>query len=96
MCVGFILLACSTALDVLAHKLRETRPPEFRGDELASLQITGVAGSLVVVAAGKDRAAEGVFGGNVDATFVGQDVIVEFPVREARPEGGRDVFQGRL
>ena len=94
--VRFILLACGAALDVLAHELCETWPPEFGGNELASFQVAGVSGSLVVVATSKDGAAEGVLQGDVDATFVGQDSVIELPVGKARPEGSGDVLQGRL
>ena len=45
-----------------------------------SLEITRVTSSLVVVAMGKDGATEEIVGGNVDTTFVGQDVVTEFPV----------------
>ena len=50
----------------------------------------------MVVTTGEDGVVEGVIGGNIDATFVGQDVVVEFPVQEVRPEGCGDVFQGHL
>ena len=55
-----------------------------------------MAGSLVVMAAGKDRAAEGVLWGNVDTTLIGQDMIIKLPIRKVRPEGSGDVLQGRL
>ena len=61
-------------------KLCKTQPPELRGDKLASLEITGVAGSFVVMAAGKDGAAEGILWGDIDMTFVGQDMVIELPV----------------
>ena len=51
---------------------------------------------LMVVAVGEDGMTEGVLWGNVDMTFVGQDVIVELPIRETRLEGSEDVLQGRL
>ena len=92
MSVRLILLAGGIALNIFMHKLCEAWPPKLRGDELASLEITGVAGSLVVMAAGKDGAMEGVLWGNVDMAFVGQDVVVIFPVREAGLEGGGDVL----
>ena len=65
------MLAHGTAFDVLPHELRETRPLKLGGDELASFEVTQVASSLVVVAAGKDGATEGVLRGNIDTTFVG-------------------------
>ena len=60
------------------------------------LEITGVTSSLVVVAVGEDGMTEGVLRRNIDTIFVGQDVVVELPVREARPESSRDVLQGHL
>ena len=83
MCIRLVLLARGTAFNIFAYKLRETRPPEFRGDELASLQIAGVTSGLVVVAAGEDGTTEGILRGNIYATFVGQNVVVELPVGEA-------------
>ena len=80
MSVRFVLLARDTAFNVFAHKLCETWPPKLRGNKLASFEITGVASSLMVVAAGEDGATEGVVQGNVDATFVDQDMLVKFPV----------------
>ena len=85
-----------TAFDILAYELHETRLPELRSDELVSLEVSWVAGGLMVVAAGEDRATEGVLRGNVDVTFIGQDMVIKLPVRETRPEGSRNVFQRRL
>ena len=96
VCVRLVLLAHGTALNILVHKLCETGPPKLRGDKLASLQVARVSGGLIVVAAGKDRATEGVIQGDVDMTFVGQDTVVILPVRETRPEGSGDVLQQGL
>ena len=68
--VSLVLLAHGTAFNIFAYELRETRPPELRGDELAGLEITGVAGGLVVVAAGEDGTTERVLRGNIDMAFV--------------------------
>ena len=80
MSVGLVLLAYDAAFNIFAHKLCKTRPPEFRGDKLAGLEITRMSGSVMVMAVGKDRALEGIFWGNIDMTFVGQDMIVKLPV----------------
>ena len=80
VCVGLVLLAQGAAFDIFSHELCETRPPEFRGNKLASFEVARVTGGFMVVATGKDRAAEGVLQGNIDTTLVGQDVIVELPV----------------
>ena len=94
MCVQLVLLACGTALNVFAHKLRETQLSEFSSDELISLEIPRVTSGLVVVTLGKDRVTERVIRRDVDMTFVGQNMVIILPVRETRPEGGRDIFQG--
>ena len=94
--VRFVLLARGTVFDILSHKLHEARPPEFSSDELAGFEISGVAGGLMIMAAGKDGTTEGILWWDVDATLVSQDVVVKFPVRETRPEGSGDVLQGCL
>ena len=96
MCVRLVLLACGTAFDIFAYKLRETRPPKFSSHELAGFEITRMTGGFMVVAACEDGATEGILWGNIDTTFVGQDVVIKLPVQEVRPEGSRDVFQGSL
>ena len=58
MCVRLVLLARCTALNVFAHEVCESQPPKLRGDELASLEITWVASSLMVMAMGEDRMVE--------------------------------------
>ena len=90
------MLACGAAFDVFLHELHETWPPEFGSNELTDFKITGVAGSFMVMAAGKDGAVEGVLRGNVDVTFVGQDMVIEFPIQEVGLEGSRNVLQGCL
>ena len=50
----------------------------------------------MIIAADEDGMTEGVLQGDVDAIFVGQDVVIELPVRETREEGSGDVLQGHL
>ena len=78
-----MLLACSTALNVFPHKLSETRPPEFGSDKLAGLEVSRVTSSFMVMTAGKDGTAEGTFWGNIDMTFVHEDVVIKLPIRES-------------
>ena len=92
MCVRLVLLAHSTAFDVFSYELYKIWPPEFDGDKLMGFEITWVTSSLMVVATGKDRAAERVFWENVDMAFVGQDVVIILLVRQARPGGSRDTL----
>ena len=80
VCIRLVLLARGAAFDVFAHELCEAWPPELSSDKLASFQITGMTGCFVVMAAGEDGATEGILQGDVDTTFVGQDMVVEFPV----------------
>ena len=60
MCVGFVLLAHGTALNIFLHEPCKAQPLELGGDKLTDLEITRVTGSLMVMAANKDRVAEGV------------------------------------
>ena len=93
MCIGLVLLAYSTALNILPHELGETWPLKFGGNKLVSLEIPGMPSSFMIVAAGEDGVAERVLQGNIDMALVSQDVIIIFPVREMRSEGSGDVFQ---
>ena len=45
-----------------------------------SLEVTWVTRGLMVMAMGEDGAMEGILRGNVDMTFIGQDMIIELPV----------------
>ena len=94
VCVQLVLLAHGTAFDIFAHKLRETWPPKFGGNELAGLEVTEVSSGLMVVAASEDGTIEGALRGDIDMTLIGQDVIIEPPIREAGPEDSRDILQG--
>ena len=93
MSVQLALLAHGAAFNIFVHEICETWPPRFKGDELVSFEITGVSGSLMVVATGKDGAMEEVLQGNVDTAFVSQNMVIVLPVRETGPEGSRDVLQ---
>ena len=91
--VGFILLAYGAAFNVSVYEVGKTWPPEFSSDKLLGLEITRVSGSFMVMTLGKDRVMEGVIQGNVDMTFVCEDVVIILPVGELRSEGGRDILQ---
>ena len=54
VCVGLVLLAYSTAYDVLSHEMCETQPPEFRGNKLIGLEVARMTSGFVVVTPGKD------------------------------------------
>ena len=60
----------STAFNIFLHELCEIRPPKFGSDELASLEVTRVASSLVVVATDKDGMSERICQRDIDMTFV--------------------------
>ena len=93
MCVGFILLVHGTAFNLFLHKLCETWSPKLRGNKLASFEIAWMAGSLVVMTLGEDRATEGILWGNVDMPFICEDMVVILPVQEVGLEGSGDVLQ---
>ena len=76
------MLTCGTAIDIFAHKLCEARSPEFSSDKLVGLGITGVTGSLMVMATDKDRAVEGGIWGDTDAILVCQNSVDKLPVRK--------------
>ena len=81
MCVGFVLLANCTSLDIFAYKRCKARPPELRGDKLAGFKVTWVASSLMIVAMNKDGPLKRGVGGNVNMSFVGEDALSILPVR---------------
>ena len=60
---------------------------------MVGLEIPRVAGGLMIMALGEDGMAERVCWGNIDATFVHEDMVVILPVQEVRPEGGGDILQ---
>ena len=80
MCVRLVLLACGTAFDIFSHELHKTWPSEFSSNKLVGFEITQVTSSLMVVATGEDGVAEGIVWGDIDMTFVCQDVVVKFLV----------------
>ena len=43
----------------------EAQPPEFSDNKLASLEVTRVSGSFMVMAVGKDGTMEGICWGNI-------------------------------
>ena len=87
MCVEFVLLTSGATLYVFADEGSQTRPPEFRGNQLTSLQIARVTGHLMVVAMGKDGFPKREVEGDVDATFVSKDPLGILLVRQTRVKG---------
>ena len=92
MCVGLVLLAKSTAVNIAADIGSKARPLEFSGDQLASFQEAGMTGGFVIMAAFEDGAAERVVGGNIDTALISEDTRFDLPVGEAGTEGERDVL----
>ena len=88
--VRFVLLAGCTARNILVDEGGKTWPPEFRGDELAGLENTGVTCCGMIVVAGDNGAAECGVSGNIDTILKGQDTSVVFPVGESRAKFGRE------
>ena len=94
--VNLVLLAKGTALDIAVDEGSKTRPPELGGDQLSGFQEAGVSGGLVIVAARKDGAAEGVVGRDIDTALIGEDAGLDLPVSEAGTEGKRNVLMHGL
>ena len=92
MCVSFVLLAESTALNIAADIGSEARPTEFGSDQLASFQEAGVTGGLMIVATLEDGTAEGIVRRDIDAAFVREDTGFDLPVSEAGTEGERNIL----
>ena len=78
--VGFVLLAYGAALDVLLHELCKIQSPELSSYELTCFEITGMSGSLMIMAVGEDGMTEGVLQGNINMILVDQDVVIELPI----------------
>ena len=55
-----------------------------------------LSGSLMIMAMSKDRMAEGILEGDIDTSFIGEDVVIILPVGEMRLESSRDISQRRL
>ena len=90
--IHLVLLAQGTTVDVFPYELCEAWLPEFSSNELTGLKITGVSGSLVVMAVGEDGVIERILQRNIDMTFVGQNMVIKLPVRETGLEGSGDVL----
>ena len=87
MHVGLVLLANCTPFDILAYKRCQTRPSEFRGDQLMDFQVAWVACSFVIVATSEDGLSERGVRGDVNMTFVSEDLLGVLPVRQMGIEG---------
>ena len=96
MHVGFVLLAFSTAFNVSADKGGEAGPPEFSGDKLMGFQKTGVTSRIVIVTPFKDGTAEGVVGGDIDTSFIGEDFRLHLPVSKTGVKRKGNILVHRL
>ena len=81
MCVGFVLLANRTSLDIFENKRGKARPPELGGNKLVGFKVTRVASSLMIIAMNKDGLSKRGVRGNVNMSFVGEDALSILPVR---------------
>ena len=68
--VELVLLAHGAAFNILAHKVCKAQPPEFSSNELASLEVTEVSDSHVVMTVDENGVTEGILWGNIDTSFV--------------------------
>ena len=71
MCISFVLLAFSTAFDIVADKGGKAGPPEFGSDELMGFKETRVTSRFVIMALFEDGAVERVISRDVNTAFVG-------------------------
>ena len=55
-----------------------------------------MAGSLVIMTVGEDGIAEGVIQGDINMSFIGENMVIIFPVREMRPEYSKDILERGL
>ena len=81
VCVGLVLLANDTTLNIFLHKGCKTGPPELGGNQLTGFQVARVTGCFMVVATGENGLPKGGIRGNVDMAFVGEDPFSILPVR---------------
>ena len=81
MCVGLVLLASCTSLNVFAHERCEARAPKFRGDKLADFKVTWVASSFMIMAVNKNGLLKRGIRENVNASFVDENALSILPVR---------------
>ena len=96
MCVNFVLLAESAALNILADKGGESGPPELGGDQLSCFQEAGMPGGFMIVAPFKDGAAKGIVCGDIDTAFIGEDAGFDLPVGQLGAEGERNILMHGL
>ena len=87
VCIGFVLLANCTSLDIFPHKGCKTRPLEFRGNQLAGFQVAWVTCCFMVVATSENGLSEIGVEGDIDMTFVYEDPFSIMPVRQMGVEG---------
>ena len=70
MHVHLVLLARSTAADVVVDIGGKAQPPELRCNQLTSFENTGMSCSVVVMVASNDRMAKVISGQDIYATLV--------------------------
>lgn len=95
MHVSLVLLAGSTALDILTDVSGKAGPPEVGCYKLASFEEAGVSGRLMIMTVGEDGATERVISKNVNTALVGQNAGFHLPVSEAGADRQWDVFVHR-
>ena len=96
MCISFVLLAESTALNIAADERGKAGPPELSGDQLTSFQKAGVACGFMIVAPFQDGAPKGIICGDIDTAFVRQDAGLNLPISKAGTKRERNVLMHGL
>ena len=92
MCVNFVLLAESAALNILADKGGESGPSELGSDQLSCFQEAGMPSGFMIVAPFKDGVAKGIVCGDIDTAFIGEDAGFDLPVGQLGAEGERNIL----
>ena len=87
MCVCLCLLAGSTAFDVAAYEVGETRPPEFSSDQLASFQEARMSGGGMIMVVGDNGLMKVKIIRDINLALKCEDSSVILPVQEVGMEG---------
>ena len=92
MGIGFILLTGCTSINVFLDELGHSWLPVSSGQELFSLQVSGVSSSLVIVELPDQVQSEVVLVGDVNSSLVGKNSSVIRPISELGSELCGEVF----
>jgi hypothetical protein len=92
MSQGFVLLANSTALDIIVNEVSQTRPPIAHSHKLMCLQEPWMPCRSMIMTAPQNLSPKTVPIQNIYSTLKGQDSYLKFPVRKAILEVDREII----